>query len=141
MRDKKSFSGGANEWGKEWNPNLVLSLPVYNGGATKARVAQAGSQFKQIETSLEQLERGIVLQIKQALSNLETARESIYAQKKNVDLAEETLSLAEARYRSGAATNLDVLDAQLVLTRARTGYANALYNHNIARADLERAMQ
>jgi len=134
-------SGGEDEWGEEWNLNLVLSIPLFDGWVNRARVAQRRSQVKQINLSLEQLEAGIDLEIKKAFWDLEASEERIYAQKKNIEQAEEALSIAEVRYKSGAITNLEVLDAQLALTRVRLGYLKALYDHNVAMAELEKAMK
>ena len=134
-------SHGKDEWGEEWNLNLVLSIPFLDGWANRARVAQRRSQVKQIDLSLRQLEAGIDLEVKKALWDLEASEERIYAQEKNIEQAEEALSIAEVRYKSGTITNLEVLDAQLALTRVRLGYLKALYDHNVAVAELERAMK
>ncbi len=134
-------SEGEDEWGEEWNLNLVLSIPFFDGWANRARVAQRRSQIKQIDLSLQQLEDGIELEIKKVFWNLEAAEERISAQEKNIEQAKEALSIAEVRYQSGAITNLEVLDAQLALTKARLGYLKALYDHNVAMAELEKAMK
>ena len=134
-------SGGEDEWGGEWNLNLVLSVPLFDGWANRARVAQRRSQAKQIELSLRELEAGIDLEVKKAFWDVEASEERIYAQEKNIEQAEEALSIAEVRYRSGAITNLEVLDAQLTVTRARLGYLKALYDHNVAMAELEKVMK
>jgi outer membrane protein TolC len=134
-------SGGKDEWGEEWNLNLVLSIPLFDGWANRARVAQRRSQIKQIDLSLQQLEAGIDLEVKKAFWDREASEERIYAQEKNIEQAEEALSIAEVRYRSGAITNLEVLDAQLALTKARLGYLKALYDHNVAMAELEKAIK
>jgi len=134
-------SGGENKWGEEWNLNLVLSMPIFDGWANRARVAQRRSQVKQIELSLRGLEAGIHLEVKKAFWDLEASEERIYAQEKNIEQAEEALSIAEVRYESGLITNLEVLDVQLVLTRVRVSYLKALYDYNIAKAELEKAMK
>ncbi len=134
-------SGGKDEWGEEWNLNLVLSIPLFDGWANRARVAQRRSQIKQINLSLQGLEAGIDLEVKKAFWDLEASEGRIYAQEKNIEQAEEALSIAEVRYKSGTITNLEILDAQLALTRVRLGYLKALYDHNVAMAELEKAMK
>ncbi len=134
-------SGGEDEWGGEWNLNLVLSMPLFDGWANRAQVAQRRSQVRQIELSLQGFEDGIDLEVKKAFWEVEASEERIYAQEKNIEHAEEALSIAEVRYKSGAITNLEVLDAQLALTRVRLGYFKALYDHNVAMADLEKGVK
>ena len=132
---------GRDEWGSEWNINIVLSLSLFDGGIGKARIAQRKSQLAQVELSLQQLEEGIILEVKRNFWEMKALEEVIYAQRKNVEQAQEALSIAESRYANGTATNLEVLDAQLALTRARTNYVKALYDYNVAKAKLERAMK
>jgi len=127
-----------SEWEKEWNINLILSITLFNGGKPQAIVSQRKSQLREIKLSLEQLKNGIVLQVKSAFWDMEAARQSILAQKENVGQARQALSIAESRYKNGTITNLEVLDAQLALTRAKVGYLKALYDYSIARAKLER---
>ena len=134
-------SGGEDEWGEEWNLNLVVSIPIFDGWANRARVAQRRSQVKQIDLSLRGLEAGIDLEVKKAFWDVEASEERIYAQEKNIEQAEEALSIAETQYRNGLITNLEVLDVQLVLTRVRVSYLKALYDYNIAKAELEKAME
>jgi len=133
-------SGGKNEWGEEWNISLILSLSLFDSGKSQAIIEQRKSQLKEVELSLEQLKQGIMLEVKSAFWGMEVAEESISAQKENISEAEEALSIAELRYKSGMITNLEVLDAQLALTRARLGYTKALYDYNLARANLIKAM-
>ena len=72
--------------------------------------------------------------------NILAAKEQIRATEASVAEAEEAYKIAEVRYSSGVGTNLDVLDAELQLSTARTNYISALYNYNIGLATLENAM-
>ena len=82
--------------------------------------------------------RGIELEVRQAYSDYLQALELLEAQKKTVEQAEESLRLAEARFRAGTGTQLDVLSAQTALTDARSNEIQALYDYNVAVATLER---
>jgi len=133
-------SGGEDEWGEDWNAGLVLSLSLFDGGKSEAIIRQRESQLKEVELSLGQLKDGIMLQVKSAFWGMEVAEESISAQKENIREAEEALSIAELRYKSGMITNLEVLDTQLALTQAKMGYLKSLYDYSIAKAGLKKAM-
>jgi len=133
-------SGGEDEWGEDWNINLVLSLSLFDGGKSQTIIKQRKSQLKEVELSLGQLKDRIMLEVKSAFWGMEVAEESISAQKENIGQAEEALSIAELRYKSGMITNLEVLDAQLALTQAKMGYLKSLYDYNIAKAKLKKAM-
>ena len=58
----------------------------------------------------------------------------------NVAQARKALDMTDANYRLGAATTLDVLDAQAALTQAEFNRVEALHAHANARAGLRYVM-
>ncbi len=54
--------------------------------------------------------------------------------------AEEDFHIAQVRYMAGVGTNLDVIDAQVALTEAKTNFVNALYDYNTSKIALETSM-
>ena len=78
------------------------------------------------------------MEVRQAYSDYLQALELIEASKKTVEQGEESLRLAEARFRAGTGTQLDVLSAQTALTDARSNEIQALHDYNVALATLER---
>jgi len=67
------------------------------------------------------------------------ADEILQSQKQVVEQAREGLRLANLLYAEGAATLLEVIDAQLAFTQASTSYFRAIYNFNTASVRLEKA--
>jgi outer membrane protein TolC len=57
-----------------------------------------------------------------------------------VDRAERALEIAQTRFRNGLSTQVELNDAELAATRARTNFAQALYDYNVARARLQAAL-
>lgn len=133
-------SSGGSKWKNKWNVNLVLGFTLFDAGKNKAQVEQKRSQVRQMQLAIEQLRDGIQLEVKQAFWNIQAAKESMVAQEQSIQQAEEALSIAEARYKSGTITQVEVLDAQLALTSAQLGYTGALYDYNLSRANLTKAM-
>jgi len=80
------------------------------------------------------------LTLKNAILDLEVARKDIPTTKKAVEQAEENLRVSEERYKVQATTSTEVLDAQTLLTQARSNYYDALYDHNLAKVRLKRAI-
>jgi outer membrane protein TolC len=78
--------------------------------------------------------------VEQALSNLREARERREATLVAVRQAEENAELAEGRYDAGVGNPIEVTDALVSLSNARTAYASALADCRIAQAELERAV-
>lgn len=133
------YSSAADGWEGSWDANLVLSFPLFDA-KNKAIVEQRRSQMEQVDLSIKQLKDNIKLQVKEAFWDIQGAKESLSAQEKNIEQAKEALSIAEARYKRGTITQLELLDAQVVLTQARLGYTEALYDYNSAKAALIKAV-
>ena len=55
-------------------------------------------------------------------------------------LHEENLRIVENMYNVGSLANMDFIDAQLARNSARANRINAVYDHYIAEATLERAL-
>jgi outer membrane protein TolC len=121
-----------------WTLGAQGSWAIFDGLLTRGRVIQARAQSEQAELDYEDMRRGIELEVRQAYSDYLQALQLIEAQKKTVEQAEESLRLAEARFRAGTGTQLDVLSAQTALTEARSNEIQALYEYNVADASLER---
>jgi hypothetical protein len=71
---------------------------------------------------------------------MKTAEENIHAAAAAVKQAEESYMIAQVRYEEGVDILLSVTDAQEKLTQARSNYSTALYQYNLYRATLEKAM-
>ncbi len=116
-----------------------VSWPIFDGFLTKGRVEEAiALRDKAGEARLETT-RIVELQVRTAWSNLRTARAVLDAQTKNVEKAVRGLELAQARYKEGAGTQIDVLNAQTALTEARGSYVEGLRGYSVARTELLRA--
>jgi len=134
------FNFQKNNWQSFYTINLVLTLPLFNGFATSARVAQSKAMIRELELTQKGLEETIRFEVRQAILNLQEARESLLSQEKNVEQAQESLRIAELNFSEGLATTLDVSSAQAALTQAKTNYSQALYDYVVSLAELERAM-
>ena len=128
--------------GDELHGGLIgarVSWAVFDGFLTKGRVDEAIARRGKAAEAKAETTRQVELQVRTAWSDLRTARAVLDAQVDNVHTAERSLEIAQSRYNEGAGTQVDVLDAQSALTRARGQYVNALREHSVARARLLRA--
>jgi len=134
------FSFGGTDWDQGWYAGVVVSFPLFEGMRTRGRLTQERAKLRQFDLQKQDLLLTVELEVKQATLSLEDATEFVESQKENVKQAEEGLRLANVRYANDMATELDVLDARLALTQARKNYAQAVYNHMLARLSLKKAM-
>jgi outer membrane protein TolC len=123
-----------------WNATLSLTVPVFDGRRASGRVIQAQAEAGKIEQDRIALENQIRLEAKESYERLETARTILEAAQLNVEQAGKALEMTEANYKHGAATTLDVLDAQAALTLAESIRLEALHEHANTRASLRYVM-
>ncbi len=113
---------------------------IFDGRATRGRVAQARSIVEQTRLTLVESEIAVEVDVRRAYSSWQEANELVEASGRVVEQAEEAVRLANARYTAGTGTQLDVLQAQVELTTARSNQVQAYYNYNVAIASLRQAM-
>ena len=123
-----------------WNAGLQLNWDIFDGFLTKGKVMQAKAQRERAGTELDDTSRQVELQVRTAYSTFIEAREVLDSQLKVQEQADEALRLARARADAGTGTQLDVLNAETLLTQARTTQIVALHDYSVARAKLERAI-
>jgi outer membrane protein len=123
-----------------WQVTALLNWTFWDWGKTYYSTKEQESKKKELLRTKADVEDGIRLQVKQALQDLDVAAKNVPTTIKAVEQAEENLRVNEERYKAQVTTITEVLDAQTLLTQARSNYYQALYDDNLARARLERAL-
>jgi len=138
--DSPDVSGSPYVDASSWQVTASLTWTFWEWGKTYYSAKEQESRKKQLIQTRSEAEDGIGLEVKQALLDLEVAEKNIPTTQKAVEQAEENLRVNEERYKAQVTTITEVLDAQSLLTRARVNYYRSLYDQNLARARLERAI-
>jgi outer membrane protein len=126
------------EWRRDWSVTFQASIPVFDGFRTRGQVEQAQAELRITQLQRAQAFEGVEMELQAALGEFDAARAQIEARRATVVQAQRTLELAELRFGSGLATQLDISSARLLLQQARVNEAQALYNYVNALARLER---
>jgi outer membrane protein len=134
------FESDPGEDADNWTLTLQADWTFWEWGKKRHDVAAARAGLAKARYLLNEIKDNIQLEVKDAYLSLREAEKNIQVAKTAVVQAEENFRMNEERYKQQVATSTDVLDAQTLLTQARTNYFNALSEHNIAWARLERAM-
>jgi len=121
---------------KKWALGVTLKIPVFDGWRTAGKVAQARADRAKVEQDRAALETQIDLEAKQAVDRLRVAASVFRAAELSVAQARRASEMTNANYQLGAATTLDVLDAQAALTQAEWNRVEALHAQVNARAGL-----
>lgn len=136
---KKPFYS-KDEWQTDWNITFLVNIPLFDGFLARSKVRQAKSDLKKLEIVEGEAKDLIKLEISQAISDLNLAKENILSQQENVKQAKESLRIAQVQYQQGIITNLEQMDTELALTIAETNYLQALTDYLIAKAKYEKAI-
>ena len=128
-----------NDFSK-WSAAVVVTMPIFDGGRSKGRIAQAQAEkAKAVQTRLA-AENQVRLETTDAFDRLTVAARLLRAADLNITQAKRALDMTRANYGLGAATQLDVTDAQQALTEAERVRVDALHDGANARATLRYAM-
>ncbi|MBM4287124.1 MAG: TolC family protein, partial [Deltaproteobacteria bacterium] len=123
--------GGTRE---EWLGGVFLEFPFFEGGLTRAQVAKASSQYRQLLDRQRDRLDALRVDLMAGWKTQEDARQGVAASRQNVAASEEAYQSALALYRVGKATGLDVLTAEVELTRARLSLIRYQVAYEIGRA-------
>ncbi len=119
---------------------VVLSVPIWDSGITRAREAQARDDLEIAQLRLQQVKEGVALEVRQAYLNLQDAQKRLAVAQKGLEQATEALRLARVRFEAGVSPQLEISDAELAFTQAQTNFVNAQFDYLDAYAALQRAI-
>jgi outer membrane protein len=142
-RASLTFTGGAFD--TTFYPKLVrrsqlsltVSLPLWDNGQREIQLSEARVRRDVARAIRADLERGARHDVTAAVDAYETNRATFDLERDAVRVASENNRVQETRYRAGATTILDLLDAQNRLVAAEADLVQATYNTRLARAGLE----
>jgi outer membrane protein len=136
-----------NQWnfleGGQWfdiaNINLNVSVPIFTGFATRAKINQAKIELQKTENLVSNLKLQIDSEVASARNNFAAAVATLDFQKKNMELAEKVYNQTKKKYEIGTGSQTEINTAQTELKAAQTNYITALYDAIIARIDYLKA--
>lgn len=123
-----------------WLVGVQATLPLWEGGRIRGEIVQARSRLEQIKLREQDAQLSIEVEVRQAISSVEEAREILGAADLTIEQAAEAVRLADNRYQAGGLTQLDVLSSQLELTRAKLEQITAARDYQIQLVRLYRAI-
>lgn len=118
------------------NITLSLSYPLFDGGRRKSQVRDQQFQILAAQQSLVQLERSARAEIESAYKQTEQNAERVVAANAALAAAQKNFEAAQAAYKAGAGTVLDVSTARVSLATARSESIQASYDLAISKTRL-----
>jgi outer membrane protein TolC len=115
-------------------------FPIFDSGQRRAAREQTQAQVEQEKADCEDAQRKVKRDVAAAWLALQAAAEVVHESANAASQAEESYQALQLRYEVRRATQTEVFDVLEVLTRARLDHLQSLYDYNIARARLDRAV-
>jgi len=117
-----------------------VTVPIFDGGGLKAEVRSARADLMANQIRLTQLEKDVDADVEATYVSIGNARDAVTNAQTLVENAQTSLDTASARYKVGAGIALDVSTAQSSLFEAQTSLTQAIFNYQLAKANLLRAV-
>jgi outer membrane protein TolC len=117
-----------------------LNIPIFQGSRVRADKLRADSALEQRKAELADLGGRIDDEVRTAFFNFQSSSELVTVARSNTDLATQTLTQAQDRFRSGVADNLEVVQAQESVASANQSYIASLYSFNVSKLSLALAL-
>lgn len=134
--DRQQF---ANRGGANWLGQVSLSWNVFNGGADRARIAEANQSRLQAEAERDRLAFSLRLEVRRAWDDLRAAEQQVDVSEQAVAEAEESLRITQNRFGAGMSTVTDLLRTEVAVLETRTQHVASLHDQRLAAALLELA--
>ncbi len=118
----------------------TISLPIFNNFQREQQVEQAQATHNDADYRAKAQELQLTADVTAAYLTLQAQVQTVTLQEQNAAQARQQLDLAEVKYKAGAATYLDISDAQATFSTAENDRINAIYQYHKAFAALEGAV-
>lgn len=118
----------------------TINVPIFDWGATWAKIRQAELRTKGAELQRQLAIRDLYLQFATARQQALTAAERVANARAAVADAQRNVDISIARYRAGEGTIVEATDALTTLATQRFALEQALYDYQVARARLLEAV-
>ncbi|MEA5617838.1 TolC family protein [Cronbergia sp. UHCC 0137] len=123
-----------------YSVGVRATLNLYDGGAARARAAQAKANIAIAQTQFSEQRNQVRFQVEEAYSSQESNLKNVQTANAALEQAKESLRLARLRFQAGVGTQTDVINSENDLTRAEGNRITAILDYNRALTQLQRSV-
>ena len=137
------YGVSGNEWADAISTrgvSLQVTLPVLDGWRREGRLAEQRVVVKESDVRARDLQQQVTADVDGALLDLRSAAAQQMITGERLRLASEEVSQARQRFEAGVAGNIEVINAQESLVRAREADIDARFAALVARISLARSV-
>jgi outer membrane protein TolC len=118
----------------------TVTIPLFLGTQVRAAKLQADTVLQDRRAQLADLSGKIDDQVRTAFFNLHSSAELVTVAQSNVELANQTLTQSQDRFRAGVTNSVEVVQSQQAVAAANQSYIASLYSYNSAKIALAQAI-
>lgn len=119
------------------NAGFAVSVPIFSGGSKWYSLKQSKTQLAEIRLQREDLQNSLRMQAELAVDNINMEARQIDSSAEGVRQAVKAHDIMQKSFEIGAASYLDLRDAELAETSARLTYYQAIYNYLVSNSELD----
>jgi outer membrane protein len=124
---------------RSWSVALKLDYPLFDGGLRRADLQQKKSSLRETRLARQQLEKDTEVEVHNTLLNLKAAEQILQSRNKQTTFAKENFEMVSKQFEHGLATNVDVLDANSLLSQSERDQIHAGIERDMAILSLQKA--
>lgn len=134
------FGIGKDDFGTSMSIGIGFQMPIFTGFQNRSKINYAKHDLNKAKIQLRDTSDLIELQIKQLHQKMMYAWENYEVQKQNIQMAERNLQLAQIRYENQVGIQLEVFDAQIMLSSIKLQYLSSIYEVIVAEREFSKSI-
>lgn len=140
------FGTSSNPGFKNWYyipstvAGLSVSVPIYDGGSSKAQKQRAMISLQTVDIQKQMLENAFTLELETARKQFQNATERVSSQQKNLDLAQRIYDTTKTKYTAGVGSSFEVTQAEQGLYTAQQALLTARFDLLTAKVSIKKAL-
>ena len=117
-----------------------VQVPIFTGGRIRSDIQEAEIALKQRQAEADDLKGRIEYEVRAAFLDLKAAADQVDVSRSTLNLAQETLTEGQDRFRAGVTNNIEVIQAQQSVVGANETLISSTLQFNLAKLALARSL-
>jgi outer membrane protein TolC len=123
-----------------FNATGSVQMPIFTGGRIRSDIQESEVALKQRQAEADDLRGRIEYEVRAAFLDLKAAADQVEVSRSTLNLAQETLTQGQDRFRAGVTNNIEVIQAQQSVVGANETLISSTLQFNLAKLALARSL-
>ena len=124
----------------QWRFGFSIGYNIFDRFSAYQSIKSSQARHSNARETYLQSKSRVALEVKQAFLDMAQAKQKLEVTNQQSESAEEDLNIVQEKYNLGAATILELLDAQVSYKQAKSDQVQALFDYNLAAARLKKSI-